>query len=155
MRFKLTARGSRGRLWVARLLPLALLGSLALGVPAAGAAETVTAGSAVTRPCHRALASNAAGRDAFRVTAPSRGLVSVGLSSAGDWDVAVFGPKRRLVAGSAGFAGNELAEGFVRKGERLTVQACRFRGDAATAKASVRFTAIAKEKAAARSRWST
>ena len=50
------------------------------------------------------------------------------------------------MAGLAGFAGNELAEGFVRKGERLTVQACRFRGDAATAKASVRFTAIAKEK---------
>ena len=146
MSFKLTARGRRGRLWVARLLPLALLGSLALGVPAAVAAETVTAGSAVARPCHRALAFNAAGRDAFRVTSPSRGLVSVGLSSAGDWDVAVFGSKRRLVAGSAGFAGNELAEGFVRKGERLTVQACRFRGDAATAKASVRFTAIAKEK---------
>jgi Zinc carboxypeptidase len=145
MSSKLTGGGGRGRLQVARLLPLALLGLLSLAAPAAAAAETVTAGSAVARPCHSALAPNAAGRDAFRVTAPSRGLVSVGLRSAGDWDVAVFGSKRRLVAGSAAFAGNELAEGFVRKGERLTVQACRFRGDAVTAKATVRFTAIGKE----------
>ena len=112
-----------------------------------GSGGTVTAGAAGVGPCHRGL-TDAAGRDAFRVTAPSYGVVSVRLRSAGDWDVAVFGAKRRLVAASAGFAGNELAEGFVRKGERLIVQACRYRGDAATADVSVRFTAIAKKKAA-------
>ena len=36
---------------------------------------------------------------------------------------------KRSVAGSAAFGSNELAEGFVRKGQRLIVQACRERGD--------------------------
>ena len=35
---------------------------------------------------------------------------------------------KRYVAGSAAFAGRELAEGFVTKGQRLIVQGCRFRG---------------------------
>ena len=147
MSFRLTGTGRERRTRIGGVLLVALLGSLALAASAA-AAETVTAKSAVARPCHRALAPGAAGRDAVRVTAPGRGLVSARLASSGDWDVAVFGSKGRLVAGSAGFAGNELAEGFVRKGERLTVQACRYRGDAATARISVRFTVIAKDKTA-------
>jgi hypothetical protein len=146
MSFKLTSAGRRRRMWVAGLLPLTLLCALSAAAPAAAAARTVTASSTGAGACHRGLAPNAAGRDAFRVTAPSRGIMSVGLSSAGDWDIAIFGAKGRLVAGSAGFAGNELVEGFVRNGERLTVQACRYRGDAATADVSVRFTAIAKRK---------
>ena len=92
--------------------------------------------------------TKAAGRNAFRVTAPSYGVVSVQLKSAGDWDVAVFGAEHRLVAAAAGFAGNELAEGFVRKDERLIVRACRYRGDAATADVSVRFTAIEQKSTA-------
>ena len=147
MSFSLTGRVSGRRLRAVRPLALAFLGSLLAAAPAA-AATTVTASSAVTRSCHRALAPSAPGHDALRVTAPSRGLVSARLRASDDWDVAVFGSKRRLVAGSAGFAGNELAEGFVRKGERLTVQACRFRGDDASARVSVRFTAIAKKKTA-------
>ena len=146
MSFKLTSTGRSRRMWVAGLLPVTLLCALSAAAPGAAAARTVTASSAGAGACHRSLAPNAAGRDAFRVTAPSRGIVSVRLSSAADWDVAVFGGKGRLVAGSAGFAGNELAEGFVRNRERLTVQACRYRGDAATADVSVRFTAIAKRK---------
>jgi hypothetical protein len=117
---------------------------VALAVPATASAETVSAGAAVARPCHRDLASSKAGRDLIRTRAPARGLVSVRLRSAGDWDVAVFGARGRLVAGSASFGGNELASGFVRRGERLTVQACRFRGGARRARVGVRFTRIAK-----------
>ena len=76
--------------------------------------------------------------------ARARSIVSVRLRSRGDWDVAVFGKRGRLVAGSASFGGNELAEGFVRKGERLTVQACRFRGSARSARLSIHFTRVAK-----------
>ena len=119
---------------------------LALAVPAPASAETVSAGAAVARPCHRDLASSKAGRDLIRKRAPARGLVSVRLRSAGDWDVAVFGARGRLVAGSASFGGNELASGFVRRGERLTVQACRFRGGTRRARVAVRFTRIAKRK---------
>src|SRR5918997_1697899 len=116
----------------------------ALAVPATASAETVSAGAAVARPCHRDLASSKAGRDLIRTRAPARGLVSVRLRSAGDWDVAVFGARGRMVAGSASFGGNELASGFVRRGERLTIQACRFRGHARSARLSVGFTRIAK-----------
>src|SRR5688572_5258003 len=112
----------------------ALLGSLALAAPAAAASHTVTARDAVARPCHRDFASSYAGRDLVRAKAPARGIVSVRLRSAGDWDLGVFGKRGRLVAGSAAFGGNELASGFVRRGERLMVQACRFRGNARSAR---------------------
>jgi hypothetical protein len=124
----------------------ALLGSLALAAPATAATHTVRAGAAVARPCHRDLASSHAGRDIVRAKAPARGLVSVRLRSRGDWDLGVFGKRGRLVAGSASFGGNELASGFVRRGERLTVQACRFRGSASSARVSIRFTRIPKRK---------
>jgi Zinc carboxypeptidase len=124
----------------------ALLGSLALAAPATASTHTVTAGKAVARACHRELASSHAGRALMRAKAPARALVSVRLRSRGDWDVGVFGRRGRVVAGSASFGGNELASGFVRRGERVTVQACRFRGNAASARVSIRFTRIPKRK---------
>ena len=39
---------------------------------------------------------------------------------------------------------NELAEGFVKKGQKLRVQACRFRGSASSADLSIGFVAIAE-----------
>jgi hypothetical protein len=125
----------------------ALTGILAIAAPASAAAETVTARSAVARGCHTDLASSSAGRVLRHSKAPARGLMSVRLRSAGDWDLGVFGRHRRLVAGSASFAGNELASGFVHRGERLVVQACRFRGNAPTARVSIHFTRIAKQRA--------
>jgi hypothetical protein len=132
--------------WPRRRLLGALILSLVLAAPAAASAETVTAGSAVARPCHRDLASSKAGRAVIRTRARARGLVSARLRSAGDWDIAVFGARGRLVAGSASFGGNELASGFVRRGERLIVQACRFRGNARSARVSIRFTRIARRR---------
>jgi Zinc carboxypeptidase len=129
-----------------RALGAGILGSLALAAPAAQASQTVSAGDSVARPCHREVSSSAAGRDLVHTRAHARGLVAARLRSQGDWDVAVFGANGRPVAGSAGYGGNELAEGFVRKGERLTVQACRFRGDAAGARLSISFTKVAKRK---------
>jgi zinc carboxypeptidase len=106
----------------------------------------VTAASSVARPCHRDVASTASGRDIVRTKARSRSIVSARLRSGGDWDIAIFGAGGRLVAGSASFGGNELAEGFVRRGERLTIQTCRFRGDAASAKVSIHFTRLMKRQ---------
>jgi Zinc carboxypeptidase len=129
-----------------RLLAAALAGSLVLGVPAAPAARTVTARTAVARACFADVSASAAGRQLIRTRAPARGLVSVRLRSAGDWDLGVFGRRGRPVAGSASFGGNELASGFVRRGERLVVQACRFRGDAPRAGVSIEFTRVQKAK---------
>jgi hypothetical protein len=118
MSLSLTSTGTGRRMRVARALVLAVLCTLSGASPSLAAARTVTADATSAGPCHRGLAPRVAGRDTFRVTAPSRSIVSVRLRFAGDWDVAVFGAKRRLVAASAGFAGNELAEGFARKRER-------------------------------------
>src|SRR5215210_4669467 len=121
----------------------AILGSLAL-TASAGASQTVTAAGSVARPCHRDVSSSASGRDLVRTKATARSIVSARLKSRGDWDIAIFGAHGRLVAGSASFEGNELAEGFVRKGERLTIQACRFRGDAGSASVSLHFARLVK-----------
>ena len=65
----------------------------------------------------------------LRARSTAQGLVRARLRSRGDWDVAVFDAKtKRVVAASAAFRGNEVAEGFVKKGQRLLVQACRFAG---------------------------
>ena len=121
---------------------LALAGAGALGFAGtanAAVTDTVRAGDAVDRSCHVRLAADGAkGVDTTEVTADKTGLVRARLSGRGDWDVGVFDAKTgRSVAGSAAFAANELAEGFVTKGQQLVVQSCRYDGDAASAKTTV------------------
>ncbi len=130
------------------VVPVILLSAL----PVAADAASVSAKTAVARPCHKGVASASSGRDVTRVKAPARGLVRVRLAgSGGDWDIGVFGRRGRRVAGSAGFGSNELAEGFVKKGERLVIQACRYRGSARSARLKVRF--IRLKKASKRKQW--
>src|SRR5215210_4771939 len=129
------------------LLAGAVLGSLAIAAPASGVTRTVTAHNAVARSCFKDVSPSPTGRKLIRANAPARGLVSVRLRSPGDWDLGVFGRRGRLVAGSASFGGNVLASGFVRRGERLVVQACRFRGDASSADVSIHFARIERTKA--------
>ena len=126
---------------------LALACAAAIGAtPAEGAAgQKVTAATAVDRSCHAKYAGGAAGTQTVTTTAPGTGLVRARLSGAGDWDLGVFDASSgRTIAGSAGFASNELAEGFVKKGQKLRVQACRFRGSASSADLSIDFVAIAE-----------
>ena len=126
----------------ARAVLLAGGAAATLASTASAAATTVRARDAVTRSCHERFARGAAGTDVTRVTAPATGLIQARLSGRGDWDLGVFNARtRRSIAGSAGFRSNELAEGFVRKGQRLYVQACRYRGNAATARLVVSFLA--------------
>src|SRR3954453_12601394 len=124
----------------------AVLASLIAVAPAGAATKTVTARSAVARSCFGDVSSSATGRKLIRAKARARGLVSVRLSSRGDWDLGVFGRRGRAVAGAAAFGGNELASGFVRRGERISVQACRFRGGARNARLSIRFIRVPKRK---------
>ena len=59
------------------------------------------------------------------------------------------------MAGSAALRGNELAEGFVTKGQRLLVQACRFGGKAGKARVSVSYLATPSRSVTGRRRWWT
>jgi hypothetical protein len=133
------------------VLALAALASLsAAGVAEADERSTVTAARAAERTCHAALATaGAAGVDVRRYTAEASGLVRARLSGAGDWDLGVFDARtRRSVAGSAALRSNELAEGFVRRGQRLIVQACRVRGAARSARLSVSTVALPQARSA-------
>jgi hypothetical protein len=97
---------------------------------------------AIARGCQTKFVGVHRSTDVVRATSTARGLVRARLQSRGDWDVAVFDAKsKRLVAASAAFRGNEVAEGFVKRGERLLVQACRFAGKASRARVSVSFLA--------------
>ena len=127
-------------------LVLACAATAAIAAPAGAAiSQKVTSATAVDRSCHAAYAKGAAGTQTVTTTAPDTGLIRARLSGQGDWDLGVFDASSgRAVAGSAGFASNELAEGFVKKGQKLQVQACRFRGGASTADLSIGFVAIAE-----------
>ncbi len=132
--------------WGPGALALACAGAAIAATPAAAAvSQKVTAATAVDRSCHARYADGAAGTQTVTATAPDNGLVRARLSGNGDWDLGVFDASSgRTVAGSAGFASTELAEGFVKKGQKLRVQACRFRGSASSADLSVAFAAIAE-----------
>jgi murein tripeptide amidase MpaA len=126
---------------------LACTGAAALAAPAQAAiSQKVSAATAVDRSCHDKYVDGAAGTQSVTTTAPDTGLVRARLSGKGDWDLGVFDASSgRTLAGSAGFASTELAEGFVKKGQKLRVQACRFRGSASSADLSVGFVAIAEK----------
>ena len=118
----------------------ALLGALAFS--AAAPAATVTASKSVAKGCHLKFVGNRDHTDVLRVRSSAEGLVRARLKSRGDWDLAVFDARtKRRVAASAAFRGNEVAEGFVTKGQRLLVQACRFGGRADNARVKVGFLA--------------
>jgi hypothetical protein len=129
-----------------RITLLGATGVLFAGLAsAAPAASTVTADGAASRACHTRLATGAPGIATRRVVAAAEGLVVARLRGRGDWDVAVYDARtRRAVAAGAGAGGSEVAEGFVRKGDRLIVQACRLRGAARTARLGVSFEAAGR-----------
>ncbi len=132
---------------------LALLAGSALAIPllpmtspvlAQAAPNQFTASTAKPQSCFSGQLKGTA-VDQKTLTATVTGVMQARLSGAGDWDLAVYdGRTGAVVAGSAGFATNELAEGFVTLGQSLIVQACRFRGPATTATLAVEFFATAK-----------
>ena len=132
-----------GRTRAAIVLAAVLSGLLVITAAAAAATRTtVTASANKARACHTKFVGNRAHTDVVRTTASAQGLLRARLKSRGDWDIGVFDAKtRRYVGGSAALRGNELAEGFVTKGQRLLVQACRFRGRSSSARVSISFLA--------------
>ena len=137
-------------------LVVALIALLALGVPDASAKSLldtrVGASKAVKRSCFAAPVTGR-GVVARHVRTPSVGVVQVRLyAPRGDWDLGVFDTKTgRTVAGSAFFRAREVAQGYVAKGRRLRVQACRRSGKSARARLKIDFTAIKVPKQSARS----
>jgi hypothetical protein len=116
-----------------RLL-LAALAGLAAAPAAASAAPLDTvlrAPTAHVRTCQERVV--AAG-DSVAVTsysAPATGLLTVRTAGGGDYDVAAIGERTgRVAAAAAGPDSDEIAQGFVARGERLRIQLCHFGGPA-------------------------
>ncbi|WP_158891068.1 M14 family metallopeptidase [Amycolatopsis anabasis] len=131
----------------------------ALTTPTATAAENVLrADRAVPRACFASpLAKGAPGADVREVTAGVDGLVQARLTprdgAEGDWDLAVFDKATgKIVAGSSALRSHELAESFVRKGQQLVVQGCRYTGPARTVTLGVDFLALTPQGPAAGAR---
>src|SRR6185503_4551496 len=130
-----------------RLL-LALGALVALGaVPSSAfALDTVlNAPTAHVRSCH---AGALGGTDSVAVTsytAPATGLLTVRTSGGGDYDVAALGARSgSFVAAAAGPSSDEIAQGFVAKGQRLRIQLCHFGGPASAVRVRASVMAIAK-----------
>jgi Zinc carboxypeptidase len=125
---------------------LALVGGgLLIASPAVDAdpQPTFKAGKAVARNCFAKPAGAVPGVASRTVESTETGLVRVRLTGGGDWDVAVFDQATgRAVAGSSGFRSDELAEGFVTKGQKLVVQGCRYAGDAKTVNYGIGFVGV-------------
>src|ERR1700742_1427863 len=119
------------------------------GAASAAATRTVSASAATAVACPTTAHAPKRSSATYRLKAPAFGLIRVRLAAAGgDWDLGVFGAKGRRVAGAASFGARELAEGFVRRGERLRVQACRIAGDSSSATTRVSFVPLKREQAA-------
>ncbi len=129
---------------------VALAGTfVALPAGTAGAAQNILrADKSVTRSCfEKVLPKGTAGADRREVTSTVDGLVQARLKAVpgaeGDWDVAVFDKTTgAVVAASAALRSHELAESFVKKGQELVVQGCRYGGPAGQVQLGVDFLAL-------------
>jgi hypothetical protein len=133
-----------------RLAGLAALGLAALAPPAA--ASTLHVADAVTRS--DCATTDLAGRPGVATTSyTASGLASLTARLAGpagsDWDLAVFDhASGRNLAGSASWGSAEVAQAFVRPGQRVDVQACRVSGPAASVPLSVSEFALPRPEGA-------
>ena len=137
-------------------LALAVVVLLAWAAPASAAQllrDRVVVPTAVDSSCsERSHFRSGTARRSF--TVPASGYLTARLVAAGgDWDLAVY---RRAggdpLAASAYAGATEVASGFVRRGDALTVRGCRRSGGAQTARVSVALERIAPRQLRRRAR---
>jgi hypothetical protein len=129
---------------------VALAGTfVALPTGTAGAAQNIlSADKSVPRSCFaKVLPKGTSGTDQRELTSTVDGLIQARLKptqgAEGDWDIAVFDKATGgVVAASTALRTHELAESFVKKGQQLIVQGCRYAGSAKDAQLGVDFLAL-------------
>ncbi|MEA2272635.1 MAG: hypothetical protein QOI98_1343, partial [Solirubrobacteraceae bacterium] len=107
--------------------------------------KTVTIAAAKQRTCNSGLQPGARGASVTRWTAPSDGYLTgrlKGTGSANDWDLALFGESGRKLDSSEAFNANEVVQSYVRKGQTLSLQACRLKGRARQEPLSITFAKL-------------
>jgi hypothetical protein len=126
-----------------------LLGSVAAllvaAAPAQAATKTLSVDRAVERDCTARVLTGKAGVKATSFTAPAEGTVTARLqggSRSGDWDLVAFDSAGRMIQGSSAFRADEVVAANLRKGARITLQACRVSGRGASVPLDVGFDAF-------------
>jgi len=113
---------------------IAALAALVLAAPASAAPlldTTVSTLGTHDGSCFNRGLSSGSGVTEQSATVAEAGLVEARLTGddGDDWDVAVVdSDSGRVVAGSAGFASDEVAQGFVLDDTAITIRACRLAG---------------------------
>jgi hypothetical protein len=75
--------------------------------------------------------------------APLTGFLDARLHGSGDWDLELRDGAGRTLAASRGFGGREVAQAWVRAGQRITAQGCRGRGAGPGAVTTLRLAQVA------------
>lgn len=107
--------------------------------------DTLRVSDSARRVCTEGRLAGASGVVTRRWTATDEGVVTARLQGYGrsDWDLAlVDSATGAVLAGSAAFGSNEVATALVRRGQALSVQACRRFGPDADVPLSISFTAV-------------
>ncbi len=124
-----------------RLLPGAIA-VLLFAAPAQAATKSLSVARSADRDCTAKVLSGKSGVASSRFTAPAEGTVTARLAGRGDWDLAAFDSKGTMIVGSKAFGANEIVEVNLRRGARITLQACRVSGRGKTAKLHTSFDAF-------------
>ena len=78
--------------------------------------------------------------------APLAGFLDVRLRGRGDWDLELRDAGGRTLASSRGFGGREVAQTWVRAGQRVSARGCRGRGAGPSARTTFRLAKVALPK---------
>ncbi len=126
---------------LARALALVVLPAI---VAPGGAAHAAPAQSAVSKT----LRAQPGACVARSYRAPAAGFLDVRLRGRGDWDLQLRAGRVAL-ATSEGFRGREVAQAWVRAGQRIAARGCRRRGAGSRARVTFRLAPLALPAAAA------
>ncbi|MDX6679512.1 MAG: carboxypeptidase [Solirubrobacteraceae bacterium] len=125
-------------------LTLGMLAALVCAAPASAANLPATLPAVV-----KSLSTHERGTCvATTYRAPLAGFLDVRLRGHGDWDLELRDAAGRALTSSRGFGGREVAQLWVRGGQRISARGCRGRGAGPSARTSFRLAHVALPKLA-------
>ncbi len=123
-----------------KLLTLGTVAAVMLAAPAGAATTTLPAVAKTLTAQKQGSCASATYR------APLTGFLDVRLSGRGDWDLDVRNAAGTTLAASHAFGGREVAQAWVRGGQRITARACRGDGAGRSARTTFRLSSVTLPK---------
>ena len=123
-----------------------LLAGAVLALLCAAPANAAIAAKRLPAVAKSLTASKAGACTTTTYRAPLAGFLDARLRGSGDWDLELRDTAGRVVAASRGFGGREVAQVWVRGGQRITARACRGDGAGPSARTTFRLAQVALPK---------